>query len=44
MDAPIALNIMPIMTPHMDLDHLSLAYKYFQIEDTSVSKSTLKLF
>lgn len=44
MDALIALNIMPITTPHRDLDHLPLENKYFQIKDTSVSKYSLKLF
>ena len=37
MDAPISLNVMPIMTPHRDLDHLPFADKDFQIKDTSVS-------
>jgi len=44
MEALIALNVMPIITPHRDLDDLPLADKYFQIKDTFVSKSPLKLF
>jgi len=44
MEAPITLNVMPITTPHRDLDHLPLAEKDFQIKDTSFSKSPLKLF
>ena len=39
----VALNILPISTPHRDLDHLPLADKYFQIKDTFVQESPLKL-
>jgi len=44
MVAPIALNILPISTPHRDLDHLRLADKYFQIKDTSVHEYPFKLY
>ena len=44
MVAPIALNFMPISTPHRDLDHLPLADKDSQIKDTFVQESPLKLY
>jgi len=40
----IALDVRPITTPHLDLDHLPLANKGFQIKDTSVYESPLKLY
>ena len=40
----IALNVMPISTPHRDLDHLPLADKDFQIKVTSIHESPLKLY
>lgn len=33
----------PLLTPHLDIDHLPLADKYFQIKDTSTSSHQLKL-
>jgi len=43
MDAPIALNVMPVTTPHRALDHLPLAEKYFQIKELIFEESPLKL-
>ena len=43
MAAPVELNVLPISTPHRDLDHLLLADKDFQIKDISVEESPLKL-
>ena len=43
MVAPIAMDVRPITTPHLDLDHLALADKYFQIKDTCTQESPLKL-
>ena len=44
MSAPIAMDVRPITTPHLGLDHLPLADKYFQIKDTSVLESPIKLY
>lgn len=44
MATPIALNVLPISAPHRDLDHLPLVDKYFQIKDTSIQESPLKLY
>ena len=44
MVAPITLNVLPISTPHRDLDHLPLVDKDFQIKDTSVQESPSKLY
>jgi len=44
MAAPIAMDVRPIYTPHLDLDHLPLVDKDFQIKDTSVHESPLKLY
>lgn len=44
MDSQISLNFMPISTPHRDLDHLPLADKDFQIKDSFVQESFLKLY
>lgn len=44
MAAPIAMDVRPISTPHLDLDHLPLADKDFQIKDTTVHESPLKLY
>ena len=44
MEAPVALNITPITTPHRDLDHLPLADKDFQIKDLTFDETPLKLY
>lgn len=44
MAALISMDVRPINTPHLDLDHLPLADKDFQIKDTSVHESHLKLY
>lgn len=44
MVAPIAMDVRPISTPHLDLDHLPLADKYFQSKDTFVLESPIKLY
>ena len=38
------MNVRLITTPHQDLDYLPLADKGFQIKDTFVHKSPLKLY
>jgi len=43
MAAPISMDVRPISTPHLDLDHLPLADRDFQIKDTSVHESPLKV-
>lgn len=43
MAAPVAMDVRPITTPHLDLDHLPLADKDFQIKDTSAYKVLLRL-
>ena len=43
MAAPIAMDVRPISTPHLDLDHLPLADRDFQIKETSVHESLLKV-
>ena len=37
------MDVRPITTPHLDLDHLPLANKYFQIKDTIVLEPLLKV-
>jgi len=44
MDASIAMDVRPTCTPHLDLDNLPVANKDFQIKDTSVLESPLKLY
>lgn len=44
MAAPIVMDVKPITTPHLDLDYLPLADKDFQIKDTSIHESPLKLY
>lgn len=44
MDAPISMAVRQIPSPHLDLDHLPLADKDFQIKDTFVHESPLKLY
>lgn len=44
MVAPIAMDVRPVSTPHLDLDHLPLDDKDFQIKDTLVHESPLKLY
>lgn len=43
MDSPIALDVKPMITPHLDLDHLPLEDKVFQIKDTSPYEVLLKI-
>jgi len=43
MDTTIAMDVRPISTPHLDLDHLPLVDKDFKIKDTSVQESVLKV-
>lgn len=43
MVAPIAMDVRPITTPHLDLDHLPLIDKDFQIIDTNAYEVLLKL-
>lgn len=38
------MDVRPITTPHLDLDHLPLANKDLQIKDTSIHESPLKLY
>lgn len=44
MPALFSMDVRPISTPHLDLDHLPLADKDFQIKETSVHESPLKLY
>ena len=44
MDAPISMDVRPISTPHLDLYHLPLADKDFQIQDTYVLEFPIKLY
>lgn len=44
MEAPVALNVAPITTPHRDSDYLPLADKYFQIKDLNFDDSPLKFY
>lgn len=37
------MDIKPINTPHLDLEHLPLTDKKFQIKDTTVRESPIKL-
>jgi len=43
MVAPIAMDVRPITTPHLDLDHLPLADRDFQIKDTTIIELLLKV-
>lgn len=43
MASSVTINFRPITTPHLDLDHVPLADKDFQIKDTIVEESPLKL-
>ena len=43
MATPITMDVRPITTPHLDLDHLPLADKDFQIKETFVLESSLKV-
>lgn len=38
-----AMDVRPISTPHLDLDHLPLADKDFQTKDTFAQESPLKV-
>jgi len=44
MIAPISMDIRPITTSHLDLYHLPLADKDFQIKDTAIRESPIKLY
>ena len=44
MATPIAMDVRPITTPHLDLDHLPLVDKDFQIKGTFVHESPIKLY
>jgi len=43
MVAPIVMDVRPISTPHLDVDHLPLVDKDFQIKETSAQESLLKV-
>lgn len=43
MVVPIAMDIRPITTSHLDLDHLPLSEKDFQIKDTTALEPLLKV-
>lgn len=43
MDAPTSLDIRPATTPHLDIDHLSLADKDFQFKDTVTQENLLRI-
>jgi len=43
MAAHVALHVRPITTPHLDLDHLPLADRDFQIKDKSTQNLLLKI-
>jgi len=43
MVSPIAMDVRHISTPYLDLDHLPLADRDFQIKDTSVIELPLKI-
>ena len=44
MATPVTMDVKPITTPRLDLDHLPLVDKDFQIKDTFVHESSLKLY
>jgi len=44
MAAPVAMDVRPITTPHLDLDHLPLVDKDFQIKYTDVREFPVKLY
>ena len=44
METSVALNVVPITTPHCDLDYLPLTDKDFQIKDLETNKSSLKVY
>ena len=43
MATPVALDVIPITTPHLDLGHLPFVDKDFQIKDTSTQGLLLKI-
>jgi len=43
MDAPVAMDLKPIITPHLDLDHLPSADRDFQIKDKVAQELLLKV-
>lgn len=44
MAPPIAMDVRLVSTPHLDLNHIPLADKNFQIKDTSLLESPLKFY
>ena len=44
MEVPVALNFMPVKSPHKDLDYLPLADMDFQIKDLLLSENPLRIF
>ena len=43
MATPVAMDVRPITTPHLDLGHLPLVDRDFQIKDTSAYTLLLKI-
>jgi len=43
MDAHTSFDMRPLSTPQLDIDHLALADRDFQIKDTSTLDNLLKL-
>ena len=43
MASPVTMDVRPITIPHLDLDHLPLADRDFQIRDTSAYEVLLKI-
>jgi len=44
MEAPTTLNVSPLNAPHKDQDYLSLAEKYFQVQDITTFVNHLQTF
>lgn len=44
METLIALNVMPLTTPHRDLDHLPLANRDFKVKDLTFDETPLILY
>lgn len=44
MEAPIALNVVPVNAPHKDLNYLPLADRDFQLKDPSDDENHLQTF
>lgn len=43
MASPVTMDVRPVTTPHLDLHHLPLEDKDFQIKDTSAYTFLLKI-